>query len=87
VSILEKALGPDHPWVGTSLNNVAALYESQGRYAEAEPLYKRTVSIYEKALGPDHPDFGQSLNNLARLSAGCLVGGPAQYWRHACRHA
>ena len=37
----------------------------QGRYAEAEPLYKRALAIGEKALGPDHPDVAQSLNNLA----------------------
>ena len=40
---------------------------SQGRYAEAEPLYKRALAIREKALGPDHPDVARSLNNLAEL--------------------
>ena len=38
----------------------------QGRYAEAEPLYKRALAIREKALGPDHPDVA-GLNNLAEL--------------------
>ncbi|MEO0810268.1 MAG: tetratricopeptide repeat protein, partial [Pseudomonadota bacterium] len=42
---------PDHPNVGTTLNNLAELYRLQGRYAEAEPLYKRTITIFEKALG------------------------------------
>jgi tetratricopeptide (TPR) repeat protein len=42
-----KALGPEHLDVATSLNNLALLYESQGRYAEAEPLYKRTITILE----------------------------------------
>jgi hypothetical protein len=37
---LEKALGPDHTDVATILNNLAALYDSRGQYAEAEPLYK-----------------------------------------------
>jgi tetratricopeptide (TPR) repeat protein len=64
---LEKALGPDHPSVGTSLNNLAFLYESQGKYDLAEPLYNRSLAIREKALGPDHPDVGVSLNNLAIL--------------------
>ena len=67
LAISEKALGPDHPDVGTSLNNLAALYETQGRYAEAEPLYERALVIREEALGPDHPDVRQSLNNLALL--------------------
>ena len=50
-----------------SLNNLAGLYQAQGRYAEAEPLYKRSLAINEKALGPDHPDVALSLNNLAEL--------------------
>ena len=48
-------------------NNLAALYEAQGRYAEAEPLYKRALAIYEKALGPEHPNVATSLHNLALL--------------------
>ena len=44
-----------------------ALYRAQGRYADAEPLYQRSLAIWEKALGPEHPDVAQSLNNLARL--------------------
>jgi len=55
LTIWEKALGPDHPDVAASLNNLASLYKSQGQYAQAEPLYKRSLAILEKALGPDHP--------------------------------
>ena len=39
-----------------------------GRYAEAEPLHKRSLAIWEKALGPDHPDVAKSLGALAFLS-------------------
>jgi len=60
LAIWEKALGPDHPEVGTSLNNLADLYRDQGRYADAEPLYKRSQAIYEKTLGLDHPYVAQS---------------------------
>ncbi len=67
VAILEKALGPEHPDVAASLNNLAGLYKVQGHYAEAEPLYKRSLAINEKALGPEHPDVAASLNNLAEL--------------------
>jgi len=55
------------PEVGTLLNNLAELYRVQGRYAEAEPLYKRALAISEKALGPDHPNVGIPLSNLALL--------------------
>jgi hypothetical protein len=42
--------------IRNKLNNVANIYIAQGRYAGAEPLYKRSLAISEKALGPDHPD-------------------------------
>ena len=59
--------GPEDPRLATSLNNLAALYNLQGKYTEAEPLSKRSLAIREKALGPDHPDVATSLNNLAAL--------------------
>jgi len=43
--IREKAFGPSHPIVAASLNNLAQLYNAQGRYMEAEPLFKRALSI------------------------------------------
>jgi tetratricopeptide (TPR) repeat protein len=53
--------------VATSLNNLAALYRAQGKYAEAEPLYQRSLAIREKALGPDHPDVAKGLESYAVL--------------------
>ncbi|HEX6246049.1 MAG TPA: tetratricopeptide repeat protein, partial [Polyangiales bacterium] len=67
LAIWEKALGPMHPDVATSLNNLAVLYRNQGAYAQAEPLLVRALAIHEKALGPMHPDVALSLNNLATL--------------------
>jgi tetratricopeptide (TPR) repeat protein len=67
LSDAEKALGPEHPDVGTPLNNLAGVYEDQGRYAEAEPLYKRSLAVWEKALGLEHPNVSASHNNLALL--------------------
>jgi CHAT domain-containing protein len=43
----------------------AVVYLEQGRYADAEPLFKRALVIREKSLGPDHPDVAQTLNSLA----------------------
>ncbi|MCA2865909.1 MAG: tetratricopeptide repeat protein [Microcystis sp. M038S1] len=65
--IAETRLGSDHPYIATSLNNLAYLYQLQGRYSEAEPLYLRSLAIYEQQLGAEHPDTAQSLNNLAEL--------------------
>eukprot|EP00959_Pyramimonas_sp_CCMP1952_P148747 3111424-Pyramimonas_sp.AAC.1 len=35
----QQVLGPYHPEVAVSLNNLAELYRHQHKYAEAEPLY------------------------------------------------
>ena len=40
--------GPGDPHLATSLNNLAPLYRTQGKHAEAEPLYKRALAIFEK---------------------------------------
>jgi tetratricopeptide (TPR) repeat protein len=56
-----------NPDLATSLNNLAYLYESTGRYAEAEPLFVRSIAIREKELGANHPDTATSLDNLAGL--------------------
>ena len=50
-----------------SLNNLAELYRALGNYAEAAPLYRRSLAIREKALGPEHPDVATSLENYAEL--------------------
>ena len=36
---------PQDPRLATSLNNLALLYRTQGRYAEAEPLQRRALVI------------------------------------------
>jgi tetratricopeptide (TPR) repeat protein len=48
---------------------LAELYSHLGRFAEAEPLFKRALAIREKALGPDHPDVAWSLNSLGAFYA------------------
>ena len=49
-----------------NLNDLALVYRAQGKYAEAEGLFKRALTIREKALGASHAYVGQTLNNLAR---------------------
>ncbi|MEM6435539.1 MAG: CHAT domain-containing tetratricopeptide repeat protein, partial [Cyanobacteria bacterium P01_D01_bin.115] len=51
----------------TSLNNLAVLYEAQGRYGEAEPRYQESLAIRREQLGNRHPSVATSLNNLAGL--------------------
>jgi tetratricopeptide (TPR) repeat protein len=51
--------------VATFLNNLAALYKSQGRYTEAEPLYLEALDLKKRLLGDNHPHVATFLNNLA----------------------
>ncbi|HZS06465.1 MAG TPA: CHAT domain-containing tetratricopeptide repeat protein [Blastocatellia bacterium] len=83
LTTLERVLGPQHPHVATSLNNLALLYKSKGEYARAEPLYLRALSIREKTLGAQHPEVAISLNNLAALydTAGYYAKAEPLYWR------
>jgi tetratricopeptide (TPR) repeat protein len=67
LAIWEKALGPEHPNVANSLNNLALVHYNKGDYAKAEPLYQRALAIWEKALGSEHPNVATSLNNLAEI--------------------
>jgi tetratricopeptide (TPR) repeat protein len=67
LAIREKRLGPDHPSVATSLNNLAEVYRNQGRYGDADPLYRRSLAILERAFGRDHPLVASTLNNLGVL--------------------
>ena len=65
LTIGERALGPVHPTIALSLNNLAYAHWAQGRYAEALSLHERALAIRVRALGPDHLDVAASLHNLA----------------------
>ena len=62
-----ETFGDKDERLATSLNNLAALYHDQRKYAAAEPLYYRSINIRIKALGQHHPEVAASLNNLAML--------------------
>ncbi|WP_287131357.1 tetratricopeptide repeat protein [Candidatus Cyanaurora vandensis] len=55
-----QALANDMAWLGY-------LYESQGRYEQAEPLYEQALALSRKLLGEEHPAVASSINNLAAL--------------------
>ncbi|MCA2553140.1 MAG: tetratricopeptide repeat protein, partial [Microcystis sp. M04BS1] len=48
-------------------NNLAGLYDSQGRYTAAEPLYLEALDLKKQLLGDNHPSVATSLNGLAGL--------------------
>ncbi len=66
LAIKEEALGPNHPDVAVSLNNLAGLYHTLGRYKEAEPRYKRALAVMEATLS-GHPYINETLMSYAAL--------------------
>ena len=62
-----ESFGEKDTRLATTLNELALLFTDQGKYAEAEPFFQRSLAIREKALGPEHPDVATSLENYAFL--------------------
>ena len=56
-----------HPDTLDSMKNLAAIYENQGRYAAAEPLYTKCLEGRKVNLGEDHLHTLSSMNDLAKL--------------------
>jgi hypothetical protein len=62
--IQEEELGPLHPDLANTLNNLAIVAESTGREGEAETLYRRAAAIAAASLPSDHPMVAASRQNL-----------------------
>ncbi|WP_414590241.1 tetratricopeptide repeat protein, partial [Scytonema sp. PCC 10023] len=67
LEMTKRLLGQQHPQVATILNNLAGLYHNQGRYSEAEALYRQALEMRKRLVGEQHPSVVSSLNNLALL--------------------
>ena|SRR6478752_5796186 len=55
LALSETAYGPEHPAVGTRLNNLAWILRELGDFAAARPLAERALALAETAYGPEHP--------------------------------
>jgi len=66
LDVQEKAVGPEHPDVAYTLNNLTNMLRSGGDIAGALPLQERAVAILEKTR-PRHPSLANGLSLLAML--------------------
>jgi tetratricopeptide repeat protein/DUF2914 family protein len=62
--IQEAELGPLHPELANTLNNLGIVAENQGQLSEAETYYRRAVAITSAILPPDDPMVASSRKNL-----------------------
>jgi hypothetical protein len=63
----EKEHGPEAPALLGDLIKLAEINRLQGKYPQAELLFKRALAIEEKLLLGDHPGLAMLLNKLAQL--------------------
>jgi tetratricopeptide (TPR) repeat protein len=63
LTIQEKLLGPEHPDLGQTLNNLGVLRHTQGRHAEAEAFYQWGLEICETYRDPLHQDAVNLMQN------------------------
>jgi len=62
-----ESAGSEDNTLATSLHDLARVYWITHKYAEAEPLYKRSLAIYERTDGPDSRGVVVLCNGLASL--------------------
>src|SRR5690606_15428468 len=63
LALRERVLGPEHPNVGESLNNLGVLMLDRDNLA-ARAVLERALMIRERALPRDHPHVASTLSNL-----------------------
>ena len=62
-----QTLGPQHPDVATSYNNLATVLGYQGDLKQAKEYHERALDIRLQKLGPQHPDVATSYRDLATV--------------------
>ena len=67
VQLQEADLGPDHPDVANTLNNLGVVCEMAEKPGEAEACYRRAYAIAAAALPSDHPFVITSRENLTEF--------------------
>ncbi|MBU7583344.1 MAG: tetratricopeptide repeat protein [Nostoc sp. TH1S01] len=68
LAMFERVLGKEDPLVAINLGLLALMYQEQGQYKKAEPLFLRVLAITEKEHPHQvHPDVAASLNSLAQV--------------------
>lgn len=65
----ERVLGPVHPDLGITLNNLARALIDQRRFDEAAPLLERAIALVERQRGKDADDLVYMTSNLALVRA------------------
>ena len=64
----QTTLGPEHPNVGRTINNIRLSESSRGHYEQAVEEFQRSLAIRKRVRGPEHPDIASSYNMVANTT-------------------
>jgi tetratricopeptide (TPR) repeat protein len=65
---IRESAGTEHPSrLTSSMGNLATVLSRQGKYEQAEEMYRQVLRLSETVLGKEHPNTLASMNNLATV--------------------
>ncbi|MBX9723651.1 MAG: tetratricopeptide repeat protein, partial [Candidatus Obscuribacterales bacterium] len=64
---LAKSFPAGDERIARTMNNLALVYDAEGKNKEAEDLYKQSIALKQAAEKPDYKAINATLNNLASL--------------------
>ncbi|CUS07868.1 unnamed protein product, partial [Tuber aestivum] len=83
----------------TSVNNLAGVLESQGKYDESEEMHRRALAGRERIHGPDHPNnltscqqpgwgaaIPRKVRRIRRDASACTGGVREDSWTRSSKH-
>jgi hypothetical protein len=70
LAFTRRVLPPDHPFIATSMNNLARTYSDLGRHEDALKMKEDVLEFERRVLPPDHRDIATPMGNLATTLAG-----------------
>jgi eukaryotic-like serine/threonine-protein kinase len=88
LALRKRVLGPEHPDVAYSGDNLAQALVALGRNEAAKETHERVLALREKILGVGHPYVAASLNNLgnALVALGQYEEAKKMYERSLALH-
>jgi len=67
MSIRKKLIGSEHPDLANSYCVLGYVLVRQGRFPEAEEMFRAVLALQRKSLGNEHPDTAITVSSLATV--------------------
>ncbi len=68
IDIRSQKVAPDDFTVGTIHSNIARVYQTQGKYQQAQDSFRKTLDIYKAKLSKAHPFLQQVQESIYTIS-------------------